>query len=107
MPLSADVIQFSKYGGPDVLSFRQVELMPPGNGDIQIRHHAIGVNCIDIYHRKGVFAPKLPLPGSLGVEGVGESSGPVAPLQISALGAKGSLFVTRPSIAHYTADRAD
>lgn len=37
----------------------------------------------------------------------GESSGPVPPLRLSTLGAKGSLRVTRPSIAHYTADRAE
>jgi NADPH2:quinone reductase len=37
----------------------------------------------------------------------GESSGPVPPLNIGALGAKGSLYVTRPSIAHYTVDRAE
>lgn len=37
----------------------------------------------------------------------GESSGPVAPVQVGALGAKGSLFLTRPSIAHYTADRGE
>ncbi len=72
MTLSTNAIQFSEYGGSDVLSFRQIDLVPPGKGEIQIRHHAIGVNYIDIYHRKGVFAPKLPLPGSLGVEGVGE-----------------------------------
>jgi NADPH:quinone reductase len=37
----------------------------------------------------------------------GTASGNVAPLDIAQLGAKGSLFVTRPSIAHYTADRAE
>ena len=37
----------------------------------------------------------------------GASSGPVPPLDIAQLGGKGSLFVTRPSIAHYTADRAE
>ena len=37
----------------------------------------------------------------------GESSGAVPPLPVASLGARGSLFVTRPSIAHYTADRAE
>ncbi|WHO71422.1 quinone oxidoreductase [Rhizobium sp. BT03] len=37
----------------------------------------------------------------------GEASGPVPPLNVASLGAKGSLFVTRPSIAHYTADRSE
>lgn len=72
MLLSTEAIQFSEYGNPDTLSLHRVDLSPPGKGEIQIRHLAIGVNYIDIYHRKGVFAPKLPLPGRLGVEGVGE-----------------------------------
>lgn len=37
----------------------------------------------------------------------GEPSGPIPPLNVAALGAKGSLYVTRPSIAHYTANRAE
>ncbi|MCK9514229.1 MAG: quinone oxidoreductase [Pigmentiphaga sp.] len=65
-------IRFSDYGGSDVLSLSNIELPAPGPGEIQIRHAAIGVNYIDIYHRKGVFGPKLPLPSGLGVEGVGE-----------------------------------
>jgi NADPH2:quinone reductase len=37
----------------------------------------------------------------------GQSSGPVAPLDPGRLAAKGSLFLTRPSLAHYTLDRAE
>lgn len=62
MTLSADAIRFSDYGGPEVLTLDRIDLRPPGKGEIQIRHAAIGMNFIDIYHRKGVFAPKLPLP---------------------------------------------
>ncbi|KRW96662.1 quinone oxidoreductase [Paracoccus sp. MKU1] len=69
---SVDAIRFSEYGGPDVLSLRKIDLPAPGKGEIQIRHAAIGLNFIDIYHRKGVFGPKLPLPATPGVEGVGE-----------------------------------
>lgn len=35
----------------------------------------------------------------------GQSSGPVAPFNLSLLSAKGSLFLTRPTLGHYTADR--
>lgn len=62
---------FSEYGGPEVLRLVEAELDVPRAGEIQIRHEAIGLNFIDIYHRKGVFAAKLPLPSGLGVEGVG------------------------------------
>lgn len=72
MTLAAVAIRFSDYGGPEVLTLEQIDLPPPGKGEIQIRHAAIGMNFIDIYHRKGVFAAKLPLPAGLGVEGVGE-----------------------------------
>lgn len=64
--------RFSEYGGPEVLRLQEVDLPAPASGEIQIRHHAIGLNFIDIYHRRGVFAAKLPLPSGLGVEGVGE-----------------------------------
>jgi NADPH:quinone reductase len=37
----------------------------------------------------------------------GNASGPVAPIEIGILGAKGSLYLTRPSLATYTAKRAD
>ncbi|MBV8590110.1 MAG: quinone oxidoreductase [Acetobacteraceae bacterium] len=37
----------------------------------------------------------------------GNASGPVPPVDIALLGAKGSLFLTRPSLASYTAKRAD
>lgn len=64
--------QFSEYGGPEVLKAVSVYLPDPAKGEIQIRHEAIGLNFIDIYHRKGIFTAKLPLPSGLGVEGVGE-----------------------------------
>jgi len=37
----------------------------------------------------------------------GQSSGPVPPLDPGKLAAKGSLFLTRPTLAHYTLDRAE
>jgi len=37
----------------------------------------------------------------------GQSSGPVPAFDLGRLNAMGSLFVTRPSLAHYTADRAE
>jgi NADPH2:quinone reductase len=37
----------------------------------------------------------------------GNASGPVPPVELAMLAAKGSLFITRPSLATYTARRAD
>ncbi|WP_428425724.1 quinone oxidoreductase family protein [Methylibium sp.] len=41
----------------------------PGPGEVRIRHHACGLNFIDVYHRSGVYA--LPMPLTLGMEGAG------------------------------------
>lgn len=72
MPQTVTAIRFSDFGDPPVLTPVEIPLDPPGKGEIQIRQTAIGFNYIDIYHRKGVFGPRLPLPAIPGVEGVGE-----------------------------------
>jgi NADPH2:quinone reductase len=69
---SARVFRLSEFSKPDVLQFQEIVLPAPAAGEIQLRHLAIGVNFIDVYHRRGVFAAALPLPSGLGVEGVGE-----------------------------------
>jgi NADPH:quinone reductase len=64
-------------GGPEVLRLEDVELATPGPGEALVRHTAIGVNFIDVYHRTGLY-PVPGLPAVLGVEaaGVVESIGP-------------------------------
>ncbi|MCJ8300289.1 MAG: quinone oxidoreductase [Pseudomonadales bacterium] len=71
MTNTINAIRISEFGNADTLTLQQVQLNDPTEGEIQIRHLAIGVNFIDIYHRKGVFAPQLTLPSGLGMEGVG------------------------------------
>lgn len=58
-----------EHGGPHVLRWEDVEVGAPGPGQARVRHHAIGVNFVDIYHRSGLYA--LPLPAVLGVEATG------------------------------------
>lgn len=72
MTQTTTIIRFSDFGGPEVLAQIEAPLASPAKGEIQIRQSAIGFNYIDIYHRKGVFGPKLALPATPGVEGVGE-----------------------------------
>jgi NADPH2:quinone reductase len=62
-------IRFEKTGGPEVLQWKDVALAPPANGEVRVRHTAIGVNFIDTYHRSGLY--KLPLPSGLGSEAAG------------------------------------
>ncbi|WP_196258342.1 quinone oxidoreductase family protein [Pelagibacterium limicola] len=63
-------IVVERFGGPEVMALRDSDAGEPGSGEIRIRHHAIGVNFIDTYHRTGLYPNPLPLiPGS---EGAGE-----------------------------------
>jgi NADPH2:quinone reductase len=62
-------IRFYAAGGPDVLKFETVDVPPPGVGEVQIRHTAIGLNFIDTYHRSGLYP--LPMPSGLGSEAAG------------------------------------
>jgi NADPH2:quinone reductase len=60
-------------GGPEVLSWDDVDVPLPGRGEVVLRHTAIGVNYADINLRRGTFYlyDKLPLPAVLGNEGAG------------------------------------
>lgn len=60
---------FTETGGPDVIRWRDVEPSPPGWGEARVRHTAVGLNYIDVYHRRGIYPG--PLPGLLGSEAAG------------------------------------
>jgi NADPH2:quinone reductase len=62
-------IRFHAPGGPEVLKWEGVEVGKPGKGEARVRHHAVGLNYIDTYHRSGLY--KLPLPSGLGSEAAG------------------------------------
>ena len=53
-------VRVHRPGGPEVLRLEDIELPPPGPGEVQLRHHAIGVNYIDIYRRSGAYPAELP-----------------------------------------------
>lgn len=59
------------YGGPEVLQWEGVSVGDPGPGEAKIRHHAVGLNYIDVYHRTG-FYPQPSFPFTPGTEGAGE-----------------------------------
>ena len=63
-------VRVERVGGPEVLSWQETEVPEPGPGQVRIRHTAIGINYIDIYHRSGVYP--LQLPAVLGLEAAGE-----------------------------------
>ena len=62
-------IRIHRTGGPEVLQWEAVELLPPATGEVRLRHHAVGLNFIDTYHRSGLYP--LTLPSGLGMEGAG------------------------------------
>lgn len=59
-------------GGPEALRFDEIELPPPGPGEVRVRHRAIGLNFIDVYFRNGSYPAPAGLPFTLGNEGAGD-----------------------------------
>ncbi len=64
------MVRMAGVGGADQLEVVACEPQLPGPGEVRIRHEAIGVNFVDIYHRTGLY-PLAALPAVLGVEGAG------------------------------------
>jgi NADPH2:quinone reductase len=62
-------IRIHQTGGPDVLSWEEVEVGEPGPGQVRLRQQAAGLNFIDVYHRTGLYPQGLPF--TPGVEGAG------------------------------------
>jgi NADPH2:quinone reductase len=62
-------IRIEAHGGPEALRVADVETPAPGAHEVRVRHHAIGVNFIDTYHRTGLY--KIALPSGLGQEAAG------------------------------------
>ena len=62
-------IRIDQNGGPEELKLVSVQVGDPGPGEIRIRHHAVGLNFIDVYQRSGLYA--LPMPLQLGMEAAG------------------------------------
>lgn len=56
-------------GGPEVIGWVDQPSAAPGAGEVGIRHTAVGLNYIDVYHRSGLYP--LPLPSGLGLEAAG------------------------------------
>lgn len=62
-------IRVNAYGGPENLVLENMDVPKPGPGQARVRLHAIGLNFIDIYQRRGTYP--VPLPYTPGLEGAG------------------------------------
>jgi NADPH2:quinone reductase len=67
--LTSRAIRIDQHGGPEQLKLVQVTVGEPGAGEIRIRHHAVGLNFIDVYQRSGLY--QMPMPLQLGMEAAG------------------------------------
>jgi NADPH:quinone reductase len=63
-------VRMEKTGGPEVLQWVDFEPGPPKSGEVLLRHEAVGLNFIDVYHRSGLY-PLPALPAIIGMEGAG------------------------------------
>src|SRR5919204_5651505 len=69
-------IRYHKTGGPEVLQLDDVPVAEPGQGQVRIRHTAIGVNFVDTYQRSGLYPMQLPQVAGNEGAGVVEAVGP-------------------------------
>jgi NADPH2:quinone reductase len=65
-------VRVHKTGGPEVLTFEQIEVGAPGPGQVKLKQHACGVNYIDTYFRMGMYPSPVGMPFVAGNEGAGE-----------------------------------
>jgi NADPH:quinone reductase len=62
-------IRIDQHGGPEVMKIVDVPVGDPKAGEVRVRHHACGLNFIDVYMRSGVYPGAMPM--GLGMEGAG------------------------------------
>ena len=63
-------IVIHQTGGPEVLQWEDFDPGAPKPGEALVRHEAVGLNFIDVYHRTGLY-PLAGLPAVIGMEGGG------------------------------------
>lgn len=68
-PQHARALVVARNGDSSVLEVQDIEVQPPGDGEVQVAVSAVGVNFIDVYQREGVYP--LPTPFVSCSEGAG------------------------------------
>src|SRR6476659_261245 len=65
-------VRVHKAGGPEVLTYEDVDLPAPGQGQVRVKQGAAGINFIDVYFRNGAYPPPNGYPCIAGNEGSGD-----------------------------------
>jgi len=76
LEISGNAVRIYETGGPEVLRYEEVKFDKPKKNEVRLKHHAIGLNFIDINMRSGAynlkaFAPDAQIPYILGMEASG------------------------------------
>jgi NADPH2:quinone reductase len=71
-------VRVHQYGGLEALTYEEVPLPEPGEGEARVKIEAVGVNFIDIYHRIGRYQGTLPLTLGQEAAGIVDAVGPNA-----------------------------
>ena len=100
-------IAIDRFGGPEVLEARDVEVPAPQPGEARVRVECAGVNYIDIYMRSGAYARsdtyKTPLPMVIGMEGAGTVDAVCDGVEGLAPGQRVAWCIVRGAYAEYAA----
>lgn len=78
--MKTEAMVLDRHGGPEVLERRELEIADPGPREVLVRVHAVAMNHMDLWVRRGGPAFKLSYPHRLGcdIAGVVEALGPGA-----------------------------
>jgi NADPH2:quinone reductase len=69
-------IKVHQVGGPEVLKWEDIEVKEPGEGEVKVKHTAVGVNYIDVNYRNGAYSTSTPFIPGFEAAGVVTAVGP-------------------------------
>jgi NADPH2:quinone reductase len=67
----AKIVRFYEKGTPEVLRIEEVDVPPPGPGEVQVAIKAIGINRAESMFRSGPYVEEPEYPARLGYEAAG------------------------------------
>lgn len=67
----ARTIRFHRLGGPEVLTIEDIDVPPPGRGEVRIRARALGLNRAEALFRSGTYIEQAQFPSGIGLEAAG------------------------------------